>query len=125
MKTIATLVLTATTCVACASTPVPADKYARARGAIQTAETMNVERMPNAATHLTLARQELDHAKDLLSKGENEQAGYVLLKAEADAEAAVSLAREVWAKQEAAQTIERVNQLQAQMQMQQQQMEGQ
>ena len=116
MKTIAILALTATCAAACATQPVPADKYARARAAIQSAEVMNVERQPGAAAHMRLAREQLASAKTLLEKGENENAGTVLLRAEADAEAALNLAREAWAKQEALQTIEQVNQLQAQMQ---------
>jgi hypothetical protein len=120
MRTTAIVMLAATCAVACASTPVPADKYARARAAIKSAEVMNVERQPNAAAHLRIAREEVEQAKTLLQKGENEEAGYVLLRAEADADVAMNLAREAYAKQEAMATIQQVNQMQAQMQ----QMEG-
>lgn len=101
----------------CASTPVPADKYARARAAIQGAEVLNAERVPDAAVRLRIAREELERAKGLLKDGENERAALELLRAEADAKASMSLARETWAKQDAAATIERVNEMKAQMEV--------
>jgi hypothetical protein len=99
----------------CATTPVPADKYARARAAIAAAEAINVDRQPQAATYLRIAREEVELAKSLMKDGDNERAGYVLLRAESDGEAAMNLAREAWAKQEAQQTIENVRQLKSQM----------
>lgn len=117
----ATLVLLAVALAAgCASTPVPADKYARARASITSAEVMNAEQVPNAAVHLRVAREELQRAKDLLRNGDNDLAAIELLRAEADANASMNLARETWAKRDAAETIDRVNQLKAQMEVPQQ-----
>src|SRR5687767_11602194 len=108
----------------CATTPVPADKYARARASITSAEVMKVEQVPNAATYLRSAREELEQAKSLMVDGDNDRASFVLLRAEADGEAALNIAREAWARQEALQTIEQVRQAKGQMQMQLQQQEG-
>jgi hypothetical protein len=114
MKTLS-VILVAGACAACATTPVPADKYARARAAITTAEVMNVDQQPNAALHLRLAKDQLEQGKRLLQDGENERASHVLLRAEADAQVAVSLARETWAKRDAIQTMEQISKMQAQM----------
>lgn len=104
----------------CASAPIPADKYARARASIKSAEVLNAERVPNAALHLRLAREELQRAKDLLEQGETDRAATELLSAEANAKVSMNIARETWAKQDAAETIDRVNQLKAQMEVPQQ-----
>jgi hypothetical protein len=116
MKAIAIAVLV-TAAVGCATTPVPADKYARARSGIHSAEVMAAEKVPNAALHLRLAKENLDKAKGLLKDGENEEASFWLLRAEADADAAMNLAREAWAKQDAAQTIQQVQQMKAQLEV--------
>ncbi len=110
------IIVAAVAAAGCAATPVPADKYARARAAIKSAEVMNVQRIPTAASHLQLARTQLEQAKALLKDGDNERAGFVLLRAEADGEAAVNLAKEVYAKEEAAATLQQVQQVKAQMQ---------
>jgi hypothetical protein len=114
MKKVAMAALVAAVC-GCATTPVPADKYARSRSAIRSAEVLAADKVPSAALHLRLAKEQLAQAKRLLEKGENEEAGYVLLRSEADAEAAMNLAREAWSKQDAMQTIQQVQQMKAQM----------
>jgi len=85
---------------------------------------MKVEQVPNAATYLRASREELEQAKSLMVDGDNERASFVLLRAEADGQAALNIAREAWARQEAMQTIEQVRQTKGQMQMQLQQQEG-
>lgn len=120
MMRITAVALAAVAVSACASAPVPADKYARSRAAIQSAEVVNAEKVPNAAVHLTLAKNQHERAKELLKKGDNEQAASFLMRAEADAEVAMNIAREAWVKQDAAQTIAQVQQTKAQMQQQMQ-----
>lgn len=117
IKTTAFIVLAAAA-AGCATTPVPADKLSRATAAIRSAEEMNASAYPGAALHLQLAREELAQAKQILRDGGgNERAQFVLLRSEADAEAALNLAREVSAKVEAQRILENVRQVRAQMQM--------
>ena len=114
----AMIIVAAVAAAGCATTPVPADKYARARASIKSAEVMNVDRVPSAAAYLRTAKDELEQAKKMLKDGENEQAEYMLLRAEAAGEAALNLAKETWAKEDAARTIQNVQQMKAQMQAQ-------
>jgi hypothetical protein len=101
----------------CASTPIPADKLSRSTAAVRSAEEMNAERVPSAAVHLRLARTQMKVARRLLENGDNKEAGYLLLRAEADAEVAMNLAREAAAKQDAIQTIQAVRSLRAQLEV--------
>jgi hypothetical protein len=78
---------------------------------------MAAEKVPSAALHLRLAKEQLEQAKHCLKDGDNEKAGYILLRAEADADAAMNLAREAWSKQDAEQTLQQVQQLKAQMEV--------
>ena len=100
----------------CATTPVPADKLARSQAAVKSAEVMNASADPQAALHLRLAKDQLAEAKALMKDGNNKQAGLVLLRAEADGEASLNLARARSAQIEAQRTIEMVRQTMAQMQ---------
>lgn len=96
-------------------TPVPADKLARAQAAITSAEQMNAAADPRAGIHLELAKHQLAQAKSLMKNGDNRSAGLVLLRAEADAEAALNLARACWAENDARRTMEEVRHLTAEM----------
>ena len=120
MKTIA-IVIGALTCMSCASAPVPTQRYANANAAVRSAEVINADGVPAAALHLRMARDQLARGQRLIKDGDNEEAGRVLMRAEADAQTAVEIAREARAKQEAAQALEQVKQAQAQAQMQQMQ----
>ena len=100
----------------CATTPVPADKLSRSQAAIKSAEEMNAAADPKAAVHLRLAKDQLENAKALMKDGDNKAAILVLLRAEADGEAALNLARARAAQVEAQQTIDMVRQTMAQMQ---------
>lgn len=78
---------------------------------IRAAEEAGAAKVPQAALHLQLAREELESAKKLAAKGEKEQADSMLLRAEADAELAVVLSREDAEKTEAMAAVERARQL--------------
>jgi hypothetical protein len=102
---------------ACATTPIPADKLARSAAALKSAEVANVQDVPQAEMHLRLAHQEMDQGRKLIARGENELAGYALLRSEADAEAALNLTREADAKGDAAQTLQMVQTMKAKMEV--------
>lgn len=98
---------------ACATTPVPADKLSRSQASVRTAEEMNAQAEPTAALHLRLAQEQIATAKKLLQDGDNDRAASVLLRAEADADAARELARKRSAQieaQTAKQNIEQMKQ---------------
>lgn len=118
MKTV-TLVAAAIASAAIAgcatTTPVPADKLARAQAVIHSAEQMGPSADPRAALHLALAKQQVAQAKGLMKNGDNGSAGLVLLRAEADAEAALNLARAWWAERDANEALDEVRHLTARM----------
>lgn len=95
------------------TTPVPADKLARTQAAINSAEQMGPSADPRALMHLELAKHQVAQAKGLMKNGDNRSAGLVLLRAEADAEAALNLARAWWAESDANRTMEEVRHLTA------------
>ena len=110
------IVLTSVGLAACATLPVPADKLGRAQSSVRAAEEMNAEAEPNAALHLKLAREQLAQATQILKDGDNGRASGILLRAEADADAALDLARERSARIEAEKTIQDVQKAKTQMQ---------
>jgi hypothetical protein len=79
--------------------------------AIRAAEESGASKVPSASLYLQLAKEELENAKGLATKGEKEQAESMLLRAQADGELAVALSRGDADKTEATQAIERVRQL--------------
>jgi hypothetical protein len=100
---------------ACASTPIPADRVARSTAAVRNAEMMNADHIPTASVYLRLAHEELAEGRRLIRAGDNDQAIYVLLRSEADADAAMNLAREAVVRQDAMQTIQAVRIVKAQL----------
>lgn len=73
----------------CAKT-VPLRTEASTSG-IHAAEAVGAAKVPQAALHLQLAREELERAKELAAKGEKHRAASMLSRAEVDAELAVAL----------------------------------
>ena len=98
--------------VACASSPPPTDTLARSHAAVRGAQVSGAEQNPSAALHLRLAQEQLDLGKKKMAEGENDRARYLFLRAEADADVALNVAREAQAKQEAAQTMQQLQAMQ-------------
>jgi hypothetical protein len=92
----------------CASAPLRTEA---STSGIRAAEELGAAKVPQASLHLQLAKEELDLARGLAAKGEKEQAASMLLRAEADAELAVTLSHGDAEKLEAQKAIERVRQL--------------
>jgi len=78
---------------------------------IRAAEEVGAAKVPQASLHLQLAKEELELAKELFSKGEKEKASSMLLRAEADAELAIKLASENAEKVKAKEAMESAIQL--------------
>ena len=78
----------------CATVTLPADRLQSSEASIRSAEEMGAGSVPAARLHVQLAKDETQAAKNLAAAGD-ERAMLVLAKAEADAELALGLAREV------------------------------
>ncbi|OJY16114.1 MAG: hypothetical protein BGO98_24145 [Myxococcales bacterium 68-20] len=109
------IAVTALAVVGCgATTPIPADKLTRAQQRVREADAMAATVTdPKALSHLQLAKEQLTYGKRLLIEGENKDARWVLMRAEADAEAALALGNVQAAKADAQQTIEAIRQAMA------------
>jgi hypothetical protein len=79
---------------ACASTSPPYERVASSEAAIRGAREVGSEQVPQAALHLKLAEEEVQKAKALIRDGDNREASFALMRAQADAELALALARE-------------------------------
>lgn len=101
---------------ACATAPVPADRLSRAQETVRLAEELPATKAdPKAVHHLQLAKDQLKQAKQLMVAGKNGTAKWVLMRAEADGEAALYLARAHAAKLDAQSTLESIRQAMALM----------
>jgi hypothetical protein len=96
---------------ACGKASVPTERLGRAEGAVRSARETNAASEPSAALQLRLAQEELAHGKNLIERGENERASYVLMRAEADAELARNLHDEANSRQQAQSVIAEVQAL--------------
>ena len=93
----------------CASTPRLSTEASTS--GIRAAEEVGAAEVPQASLHLQMAKEELDLARELAAKGEKEQAKSMLLRAEADAELAVTLSHRDADRVEAEKAMARVRQL--------------
>ena len=94
--------------VGCASAPLGTEST---ESSIRAAEEVGAAKLPQAALHLQLAKEELERANQLFEKGKKEQAESMLLRADADAELAITLSHGDAEKQEAELALERVRKL--------------
>jgi hypothetical protein len=99
---------------ACGGYPPPQDKLMASVAAARSAREVGAESAPQAALHLKLADEEIAKAKALMKNGDNQRAEYTLIRAKADAELALSLAKEASAKAEAQQAEEQIKSIQNQ-----------
>lgn len=87
--------------IACGGAPAPHEREASSQAAIRTAAEMHADQLPQAALQLKLAQEQFDKGKALMKNGDNEEANYVFMRAQADAELALAMARENKTKTEA------------------------
>ena len=99
--------------VKCASTTASSEHAAATTEApIRAAEELGANKVPEAALHLQLAKDETEQAKQLVKDGNKRRAQTMLMRAQADAELALALAREAPTKAEAEKAAEQVKALQ-------------
>ncbi len=96
----------------CASAPVNTEKLSATEAPIRAAEELGASRVPEAALELRLAQDQMEQAKQFLRNGDKQRADAVLLRAQADAELAVALAKEAPLEAEARNAAEQVKALQ-------------
>lgn len=92
-----------------ATFPVPTQKLADAESANRSARELGAEKMTPAQLNLKLSDEEIEAAKAQMKAGDNQRAEYILLRAKADAELALSLAREQHAKVETVKAVDTSN----------------
>jgi hypothetical protein len=104
-------------CAACGGGyPEPRSQLTASEGALRAAEVAGARNSPQSALHLKRAREQIDTGKGLIQEGENERAEWVLRRAQADAELALSLATEEAQRKKATDAKEELEQLRASMQ---------
>ncbi len=101
-------VVAAAIAAGCAGAPLRTEA---STSGIRAAEEVGASKVPKAALHLQLAREELAKAKAMSANGDKDEATSLLARSEADAELAVALSREDAEKTEAQAAVERVRQL--------------
>jgi hypothetical protein len=96
--------------VACgASYPAPQQKLADAEAAHRSAKELGADTKTTAQLNLKLAEEGIAAARSQIKAGENERAESTLLRAKADAELALALAREHDARNEAVEAVDTAN----------------
>ena len=93
----------------CATAGPSAPTMEATAASIRAAEELGAPRVPQASLHLQLAKEQSEHAKQLVAKGEGEEAGSLMLRADADAELAVALARNAVANAKAQHAMDKVS----------------
>lgn len=89
-----------------ATAAVPAQRLEDAQSATRMARNLGAEGMPPARPYLRLAEEQTAAANIAIVDGDNSRAEYLLVRAQADAELALAMAREERAKTLAQQAIE-------------------
>jgi len=89
----------------------PNEKTANTSGAIRAAEEVGATHNPDAALYLQLAKEEFGHARVLTDKKDKDVADRLLMRAQADAELSLALARKESEKAEALTAIDNVRKL--------------
>jgi hypothetical protein len=89
-----------------ASFPPPTQRMADAESAERSAREVGADSQPDAKLEVKLADEQIARAKALIAAGENQRADFVLMRARADAELALGLAREQNANAETQKALE-------------------
>lgn len=90
------------------------EKIAATDSSIRAAEELGAPRVPQASLHLQLAKEENQEAQKLIKDGDAKHAEGQLMRAQADAELALALAREAPMQVEAQQEADKARSLQQQ-----------
>jgi len=98
----ATIALLAGGFAACGSSfPPPNDEYSAAQADVGRAESGGAPGVPDARLHLQMAEEDLQKSKGLIDSGDNKRAADLISVARAEAQLALSLARQEQAEGQA------------------------
>ncbi len=97
--------------LACGGAAVPQEALTAAQADVKGAEVGGAAENPQAALHLKLAKDQIAAAQKQIADGDNETAARTLDRAQADAELALSLAKEAKAQGDASEASEQVGKL--------------
>jgi hypothetical protein len=89
------------------SFPEPKQRMADAESAARSAREVGSDMQPNARLQVKLADEQLAAAKALVAAGDMQRADHVLMRAQADAELGLALAREQNASVEVQKAVEK------------------
>jgi len=92
--------------------PEPRNQLTESESAVRAAEVAGAQNSPQSALHLKRAREQIDSGRNLIQEGENERAEWVLRRAQADADLAMSLATEETRRKKAAEAKDELETLQ-------------
>ncbi|MBI2396122.1 MAG: DUF4398 domain-containing protein [Deltaproteobacteria bacterium] len=99
----------------CGGAAAPNARVASTTGAITAAEEIGAKNDPQAALHLRMAQEQRQRAVELMARGKNAEASWMLARAQADAELAIALAREAQTRAAAEQAISQIEDLKSQL----------
>jgi hypothetical protein len=105
----AAILATAAAAAGCAVAPLHTEKTT---AGIRAAEEVGAAKVPQAALHLQLAKEQMQRAEGLAKEGKSVRADSMLARAGVDAELAVALSRATAERREAEQAVDRVRRLQ-------------
>ena len=80
---------------------VPTERLASADAAARSAREVGADKNPTAQLYLKMANDNIDGARQSIKDGDNEHADDLLIRANADAELSLSLAKEAVTRQAA------------------------
>jgi Domain of unknown function (DUF4398) len=93
---------------ACGSSfPIPNDQFAAAQKDVGRAQEGGAQNVPDAKLHLQLAQENLQKAKEQMDK-DNKRAASLIGRASAEAELALTLAKESQARAEATEAMDKL-----------------
>lgn len=98
----------------CAAPKPPTTQLIAANAAIRGAVEAGAKAAPKGRLYLKMARDQVTRAADLIAAEEMSQAKHLLIRAEADGDLAISLAKQAIAERELAEIKDKVERLQKQ-----------
>ena len=105
------VVILGTGLVACAAYPKPVERLASAEASVRAAREVDAAASPNGALYLKYAEESLAEGRTRMASGENARAEATLIRAAADAELALAIARETAAREQAISSLEQLRRL--------------
>ena len=96
----------------CSAPKPPTTQLTAAKAAIRGATEAGAKKAPKGALHLKMARDLTGQAEDLIAAEKMERAKHLLIRAEADGNLAIALAKEAAAKRQLADIKDKLRRLQ-------------